>query len=148
MNWGMIRNCNYLCLIVVAAFVWIPAADANDAAALSGTYQVIHKAESGGQARVQLQIHLVNCGSRDLRIQRMTFWDSSHAAKGATQNLSLVVGSANSADTTQEFILPRAEYEQWKRGTRPRLVLEVATPQGRTTTQVIHLGRTVGRNGN
>lgn len=148
MHWGMIRNCSYLSLIVVAAFFSIPAADANDTAALSGTYQVIHKAESGGQARVQVQIHLVNRGARDLRIQRITFWDFSHTAKGATQNLALVVHSANSADTTQEFTVPRAEYELWKRGTRPRLVLEIGTPQGHPTTQVIHLDRAAGRKGN
>ena len=144
----MIRNCNHLLVIAGLAFVAMPAASASDTSALSGTYQVIQKAENGGQARLQVHIHLVNRGARELHIQRMTFWDFSHPAKGAAQQLSLVVHSANSADTTQEFTLPRAEYELWKRGARPRLVLEVAASQGRSTTQVVHLDRIAGRKGN
>ena len=148
MHRGMIRSCNCLLVIAGLAFLAIPAARANDTSALSGTYQVIHKAETGGQARVQVQIHLVNRGTRDLHIQRMTFWDFSHPVKGGTQSCSVLVHPAKSADTTQEFILPRAEYELWKRGARPRLVLEIATPQGHPTTQVVHLDRTAGRKGN
>ena len=148
MRRGMIRSYNRLLVIAGLALLAIPAALAKDTSVLSGTYQVIHKAEAGGEARVQVQIHLVNRGARDLHIQRMTFWDFSHPVKGGTQNFSLVVHSANSANTTQEFILPRAEYELWRRGARPRLVLEIATPQGRPTTQVVHLDRTAGRQGN
>jgi hypothetical protein len=148
MHRGMIRSCNHLLVIAGLALLAIPAVRANDTSALSGTYQVIHKAETGGQARIQVQIHLVNRGARDLHIQRMTFWDFSHPVKGGTQSCSVLVHPAKSADTTQEFILPRAEYELWKRGARPRLVLEIATPQGRPTTQVVHLERTAGRKGN
>jgi len=148
MHRGIIRKCSYLLVIAVVAFFSIPAAHANDTSALSGTYQVIHKAETGGQARVQVQIHLVNRGARDLHIQRMTFWDFSHPAKGGTQSCSLLIHPSKSADTTQEFTLPRAEYELWKRGAHPRLVLEIATPQGRPTTQVVHLDRIAGKRGN
>jgi hypothetical protein len=144
----MIRSCNTLLVVAGLALLAIPAAHANDPSALSGTYQVIHKAETGSATRVQVQIHLVNRGPRDLRIQRMTFWNSSHPAKGGTQSCSLLVHPAKSADTTQEFTLPRAEFELWKRGVRPRLVLEIATPTGRPTTQVVHLDRTAGRRGN
>jgi len=147
MHRGMIRSCNYLLVIAGLALLANPAAHANDTSAISGTYQVIHKAETGGQARVQVQIRLVNRGAHDLHIQRITFWDFSHPVKGGTQSCSVLVHRAKSADTTQEFIVPRAEYELWKRGARPRLVLEIATPQGRPTTLVVHLDRTAGRKG-
>jgi hypothetical protein len=143
----MIRTCN--CLLVIAGLAIFSSlvARANDTARVSGTYQVIRKAEVGGQTRIRLQIHLVNRGARELHIQRMTFWDFSHPTKGGSQNCSLVVHPANSADTTQEFTLPHAEYELWKRGGRPRLVLEIAAPQGRPTTEVLRLDRIVGGKG-
>jgi len=141
MRWGMIRTCNCLLVIAGLAIFSSPVARANDTARLSGTYQVIRKAETGGQTRIQIQIHLVNRGARELHIQRITFWDFSHPAQGGTQRCALVVHPANSADTTQEFTLPHAEYELWKRGARPRLVLEIAAPQGRPTTEVVRLDR-------
>lgn len=148
MLWGTIRTCKSLLLLAGLAFFSIPSAQASDTAQLSGTYQVVRKAETGGQTRIQIQIHLVNRGARDLHIQRITFWDFSHPVKGGTQSCSLVVHPANSADTTQEFILPNAEYELWRRGARPRMVLEVATPQGRPTTVVVRLDRaTSGKGG-
>ena len=144
----MIRSRNTLLVIAGLALLAIPSALANNTNTLSGTYQVIHQAEAGGATRVQVQIHLVNRGARDLHIQRMTFWDFSHPAKAGTQSCSLLVHPAKSADTTQEFTLPRAEFELWKRGVRPRLVLEIATPTGRPTTQVVHLDRTASGRGN
>ena len=147
MHWGMIRTCNCLLVIVGLVVLSMPTAGASESAQLTGTYKVTRKAEIGGQTRVQILIHLVNRGTRDLHIQRITFWDFSHPVKGGTQSCSLVVHSAHSSDTTQEFTLPPAEYELWKRGARPRLVLEVATPQGHPTTQVVRLDRNAGRKG-
>ncbi len=147
MHWGMIRTCNCLLVIVGLLIFSIPGAAASETTPLTGTYKVTRKAEMGGQTRVQIRIHLVNRGTRDLHIQRITFWDFSHPVKGGTQSCSIVVRSSNSADTTQEFTLPPAEYELWKRGARPRLVLEVATPQGHPTTQVVRLDRIAGGKG-
>jgi hypothetical protein len=140
MHWGMIR---VSCLLALAggSIFSTPVAQSSDAARLSGTYQVIHKSEVGGQAEVQVQIHLANRGPRDLHIQRVTFWDLSHPAKGGTQSCSLVLPSSGSADTTQQFTVSLAEYELWRRGTRPRLVLEIAVPHGHPTTEVVHLDR-------
>jgi len=144
MQWGMIRICNRLLVIAGLSIVSIPVARANDTARLSGTYQVVHKSEAGGQTRIQIKVHLLNHGPRELHIQRITLWDFSHPAKGGTQSCSLVVHSTSSVDTTQEFSIPRAEYELWRRGTRPRLVVEIETPHGHPTTEVVRLDRISG----
>jgi hypothetical protein len=147
MHWGMIRICNCLLVIASLSILCVTAASASAAPSLSGTYQVVHRSEAAGQTQIQVQIHLVNHGPRELHIQRITLWDFSHPAKGGTQSSSLVLPSAGSADTTQDFTVPRAEYELWKRGARPRLVLEIESPHGHPATEVVHLDRVSGGKG-
>lgn len=142
MNRGIIRIGGWLQLAVGIATFWTHAALANTEPQLSGSYQVMRRSESSGQTHLKLRVHLVNHGTRDLHIQRLTLWDFGHPAKGAAQACSVVVPSAGSAETTQDFTIPRAEYEHWKRGTRPRVVLELATESGRPGTVVLRLDQT------
>jgi len=137
-----IRRCNSLVVVAGLLVFAIQFAHASEAARVSGSYQVVGKTGLGPQTRVQLQIHLTNHGPRELHIQRLTLWDFSHPEKGGTQACAIVVHASASADTTQVFTIPHAEYELWGRGTRPRLVLEIQSPGGRTTSEVVRLDRT------
>lgn len=148
MNWGKTRISNFLLSITALTLVSISAGAASEPPRLSGWYRIVHQEETGGQARVRLQIHLVNALSHDLRIQRMTVWDMSHPTKGATQACSLVIRAGGSVEMIQEFMIPRAEYDLWRRGARPRLVLEIATPIGRPASEVVHLDRASEGKGN
>jgi hypothetical protein len=114
---------------------------------VSGRYEVIQETEKGGQAQVQIRLQLTNRSIRDLHIQHMTLWDFSHPSKDGTRLCSLVVRSSASAITTQEFIIPRAELDLWKRGTRPRVVLDLATPDARPSTLTVRLSPLSSRNG-
>ena len=116
-------------------------AQAADAAQLSGAYQLVHKTDLGPQTRVRLRLHLANHAARDLHIQRLTLWDFSHPDRGGSQACSIVVRAGASVDTTQEFVIRRAEYDLWRRGARPRVVLEMQSPSGRNTTEVVRLDR-------
>ena len=120
MNRTKIRICNCLLAIAALSIFFAGAAQASDAIQLSGSYKIVAKADRAAQTQVKLQLHLVNRGAHDLHIQRITLWDFSHPTKGGSQACSLVVASAASADTTQEFTLPRAELDLWRRGARPR----------------------------
>lgn len=111
---------------------------------LSGSYQIVKAEQSGGDVRVRLQLHLVNRGTRELHLKRITLWDFAHPTKGASQTTSLVLRGGSSADATQEFTIPRAEYELWKRGTRPRLVLHTDLPNGRSGSEAVRLDRKAG----
>jgi hypothetical protein len=131
----------YSLIVIVGLFLFLIQAQANEWARVSGSYRLLEKTALGAQTRVQLQIHLTNHEGSDLHIQRLTLWDFSHPEKGGRQVVSIVVRAGGSANATQEFIIPRAEYELWNRGTRPRLVLEVESRGGRTTTRVVRLER-------
>ncbi|HTW59591.1 MAG TPA: hypothetical protein VMD99_15800 [Terriglobales bacterium] len=108
---------------------------------VSGSYQVVQKIEVGRDTRVELKLHLMNHESRDLHIERLALRGVSHSAKGGSQVCSIVVGAQTFADTTQQFTVRREEYELWKRGARPRLVLELQRQNGRGASEVVRLDR-------
>jgi hypothetical protein len=114
---------------------------------VSGSYKIIQKTEKDGLVQVQLRLNLANRGAHDLHIQRITLWDLSHPSKGGTQVCSVIVHSAASASTTQEFTIPRAEFDLWKRGTKPRVVLNLATPDNRPSTVSVRLDPALDRKG-
>ena len=144
------RNSRMLCffgkLLIAAGLsvLSVTMAHAANPPSLSGTYQIVQREQSGGEVRVRLQFHLVNRGTRDLHLSRITLWDFAHPTKGGSQTTSLVLRAGSSADATQEFIIPRAEYELWKRGSRPRLVLQTNLVNGRSGNEVVRLDRKAG----
>ncbi len=144
MKCRMFRICDYLLVVAGLFMLMTRFAQASDVSQLSGSYQVIQKTDLGPQTHVRLQLHLTNHGQRPLHIRRLTLWDLPHADKGATQPCSLVVLTGASADTTQEFTIPRSEYTSWRRGARPRLLLQIEAPGGRGITQVVRLDRVSG----
>jgi hypothetical protein len=147
MNHKIFRMCNYL---LAAGLLVFASADckASTGPQIFGSYQVVRKAAIGPQERVRMRIHLTNHGLLDVHIQRLTLADFSHSYKGATQACSIVVRRRASADIIQEFTFRRPEYEMWRRGTRPRLLIEVQTPGGRKVTQGVRLDAVAGGRGN
>jgi len=146
MNWERIQHCSRL-LAFGLCVMSMPLAEASANQPLSGSYRAVHEWNAGDQVRVRLKIHLVSHKSRDLQIQRITLWDFAHPARGGTQACSVSLRAASSANTTQEFIIPRAQYELWKRGAHPRVVLEIAGPTGHFSTEVVRLEHISARKG-
>ncbi|HEX8817216.1 MAG TPA: hypothetical protein VF753_17105 [Terriglobales bacterium] len=140
-------------IVILGVFVGTPQISrANDSRAhtgpqISGAYQLLQKTDQGAKTRVRLQVRLVNHGQRDLHVQRVTLWDSRHPEKGATQACSIVIPAGRSADITQQFVIGHPEIELWQRGSAPRLVLEMQSPNGRRTTESVRLSQTSGRKG-
>jgi hypothetical protein len=129
--------------VLTAAF-----AQASDTSHLSGSYKVIHKTDLGPQTRIRLQLRLANHGERDLLIQRLTLWGSSHPAKSATEACSIVVHTGAFASTTQEFTIPRSEYSQWRREKHVRMLIAVESPGGRKAIEEVRLDRMSGGKAN
>ena len=135
------------CLLVLAGwFAFSPQLSrGSDIRRISGSYQVVQQVKSGSQTQVRLRIRLLNRGDRDLTIQRLALWDFSHPSRAGMRACSLLLRPGTSGDTTQEFTIPRSEYESWHRGKGPRLALEVPLPSGRTTTEVVQLNAASSR---
>jgi len=117
----------------------------SDIKRLSGSYHVAQKTEVGSHNRVRLQLRLTNPSQSDLVIQRVALWDFSHSDREGMRACSLVLRAGGSIDTLQEFTVPRSEYESWRGGHGPRLLLEVILPSGRKTIEVVHLNGPSGK---
>lgn len=129
--------------LVLAGLLVLPIgyAQASDVSHLSGSYKVVHKTDLGPQTRIRLQLRLANHGQRDLLVQRLTLWGSSHPAKSAMAACSIVVHTGASASTTQEFTLPRADYSLWSHGRPIKLLVAVQSPGGRKAIELVRLDR-------
>jgi hypothetical protein len=117
---------------------------ANDAPLVSGSYQVLQTRNLGSESQIQMRIYLVNHGSSDFSIQRMTLWDLSHADKGGTNSCTVALRAHASAETTQQFTIRRSDYDSWQKGFRPRLVLQLAGPGRAMNRTVVRLDRISG----
>jgi hypothetical protein len=148
MNRKILHTCTRLMIVVGVLVFVLGVARATDSNFFTGSYEVVQKTDLGSQTQVRLQLHLTNRGQHDIHIQRLTVWDFSHPTKGGSRASSIIIHALTSVDTTQEFTIPRSEYELWNRGTRPRIVLEVQMPDGHKTAQVIRLDRAQGGRAN
>lgn len=142
------------CLMVAALLQFgIQFAPGSNAPVVSGSYDVVQNQALGAQMQVRIRIHLMNRGSSELSVQRMTLWNSSHPDKGGSRACTLLLRAHTSADITQEFILSRSEYQHWQKGFRPRFVLEAsgsgsAGSRGTAkSTVVVRLDRESGKEG-
>lgn len=136
---------NWRFLMAVLFALGVQSALANDRPLLSGSYQVVQSRDVGSQSQVHIRIHLVNHGSSDLSIQRITLWDFSHAEKGGTSACAVAIRAHASADATQQFTVQRSDYKSWQKGFRPRLVLQIAGPGRAKRRTVVRLDRVSGK---
>ncbi|MGA9506982.1 MAG: hypothetical protein WBV31_21250 [Terriglobales bacterium] len=132
-------------IVIVSLALGVQIALASNGPLVTGSYQVVQNTSLGPQAEIKMRIHLVNHGALSLFIQRMTLRDISRPSKGGTSACAVTLPAHASADTTQEFTIPRSEYEQWQKGLRPRFILGLSGPGNRKSTAVVRLDRISGQ---
>jgi hypothetical protein len=106
---------------------------------VSGSYEVVKDSGVGSQLQIQIRIHLVNHGSSDLSVQKITLWGQSHPDRGGTQACTVTLRPHGAVETIQQFTVRRSDYQLWKRGLRPRLVLQMAGPRGAKSATIVRL---------
>jgi hypothetical protein len=140
LRWGRLS----LTLAFSLAFA-LQFSQGSDIKRLSGSYRVVRETEIGPHNRVRLQFRLTNQGHSDLVIRRFALRDFSHANRETVRACSLALRAGTSIDTTQEFTVPRPEYESWRGSHGPKLLLEVMLPSGRKTIEAVHLNGAPGK---
>jgi|ERR1035438_972542 hypothetical protein len=111
----------------------------SSASSVSGSYKVTQNTPLGSQTRLQMRIHLANHGSSDLSIDHITLWSLSHPDRGASRTSSLIIRAHGSIDTTQEFTIRRLDVQLWRRGLRPRLLLQTTGPSTSKSQTLVRL---------
>jgi hypothetical protein len=145
MNYDNLRFSKWRLVMLALFALSVQSALANNAPLVSGSYLVVESRDLGSQSQIQIRIHLVNHGSSDFSIQRMTLWDLSHADKGGTSACAVALRAHASAETSQQFIIRRSDYQSWQKGFRPRLVLQIAGPGHSKSRTVVRLDRISGK---
>lgn len=148
MNRTVICIANWLLIAGGLMSLFVGQVQADNTPRLSGSYAIIRKTEQAGLTQVRLQLHLVNRSTRDLTVRHLRLWDLAHPSDGGRLAQPLILHASASIDTTLDFTLPRAELDLWRRGSRPRIVLELTAPAGRPSTAIIRLDRTSSAKGN
>lgn len=140
MNNRIFRRDHVLVLfLVLLAFPCLRANAANPQ--ISGTYEVMGKSNSGPQTKVVLRLHLTNAGPNLLYVQSVLLWDFGHAPSGGPGRPAIALPSGAQKEMTQQFVVPSTQFEQWQKGVRPRVVLNLQTAKGSKVTQAIRLTR-------
>ncbi|MGA7398685.1 MAG: hypothetical protein WBW38_01600 [Candidatus Sulfotelmatobacter sp.] len=145
MNYNNLRFSKWRVVMLALFALSVQSALANDAPLVSGSYQVVESRDLGSQSQIEIRIYLVNHGSSDFSIQRLTLWDLSHADKGGSSACAVALRAHASAETTQQFTIRRSDYQSWQRGFRPRLVLQMAAPGRAKNRTVVRLDRISSR---
>ncbi|HTZ45973.1 MAG TPA: hypothetical protein VMH20_00170 [Verrucomicrobiae bacterium] len=123
-----------LVFISIACCVLVASA-ANPA--ITGSYQVIQTTDLGSQIKVTLRLELASHGQTPVNVVGLLICDFAHAAVGGRQTAAITLRPGISTELTQQVIIPRAEYEQWQRGVRPRVLLKLQGSAGVSFTQVV-----------
>jgi hypothetical protein len=114
---------------------------------LSGSYEVIGKTIVSSRTKVLLRLHLTNHGPGPLVLKNILLWDHPHPPSAGAGRFAITLNSGSTEETTQEFVVSRGQFEQWQRGLRPRVVLELRMPTGARMTQAMRLDRIPARKG-
>ncbi len=134
--------CNCYCLGVALLLFTLCALPANAAnLPISGTYEVIQKTDLGSQAKVVMRFHLTNHSQDPVVLQALSLSDFGHQPGNAPLTASITLPPGGSQVISQSFVISRMQFDQWKMGAYPRVVVELQTTAGARITQAVRLER-------
>lgn len=145
MNHRIFDNRYWLAVTLLLLGLGVQFANAGNAA-ITGSYDVIERTNLGSQTKIMMRLKLTNHEQGALYVQKILLWDSGYPPIGTPRSSSIALHSGASEVTT-EFVIRRAQADQWRKGLLPRIVLELQTAKGTKMTEVIRLGRVPARKG-
>jgi hypothetical protein len=113
-----------------------------------GLYQVIEKTDCGSDVNVVLQLQLFNHGSNDLQIEYAALATPHHVQGNWKMVAGIRIDAHRSQTITEEFTVPRREYERWQKTSPPKLVLDTITGRGERHIETVLLDNRGGQEGN
>jgi len=116
-------------------------------ASISGSYEVVEKSDLGSQVKVVVRFHLTNLGQAPVILQGVVLSDFAYPHTRAAHSSAITLPPGTVEEFTQEFVIPRAEFDQWHRGLRPKVILELKTAAGAGMTQAVRLERAAAGKG-
>lgn len=114
---------------------------------ISGSYEIVDKTTLGSQVKVVVRVHLTNSDRMAVSCRGVLLSDFGypHTKNSLTSPVTIHAGA--SQEVLQEFVIPHSQYDQWQKGLRPRVILDLQTPTGTKMTQAIRLERVPAQKG-
>lgn len=132
-------------MLLLSVFV---AGTANAAGiSISGSYEIVDKTDLGSQVKVVVRLHLTNRDQTAVSCRGVLLSDFAYRHTGNSHTSPVTVRPGASQEILQEFVIPRSEYDQWQKGLRPRVILDLQTATGTNLTQAVRLERVPGGKG-
>ena len=132
------RTIRCLGISLLLSIFAVPAAIAAGLS-VSGTYEIAGKSDLGSNLKVTLRFHLTNHEASDVSLQGSLLSDFAYPHSRGSLAGEITLRPGATQQVVQEFVVPRTEYEQWKRGLRPRVLLEFRTGSGARITEAVRL---------
>jgi hypothetical protein len=134
------RDCTLWCLgIFLLVSIFAAQAATATGVLVAGTYEIIGKSDLGSNVKVALRLRLKSQESSPLFLQGSVLSDFAYPhCRGALAS-EVVLRPGVTQQAVEQSVVPRAEYDQWKRGLRPRVDLELRTGTGAKITEILRL---------
>lgn len=130
-----------LIFICQLASAQVPSSAARAAMAqISATYQVQQRTSLGARQQILMRIHLINRGRSMLSIRRITLWQS-RPERGTTRSAAILLAPHASADVVQQFTVGTRDYQMWRRGAPPKLMMQIVGPRNTSAKTLVRLDR-------
>lgn len=146
-NQSIYRTIWSLCLGLLV-FTFAAATACAAGVSISGTYEIVEKTDLGAQVKLVVRFHLSNHEQAAMTLQGVQLSDFSYPSVKAQFGAPVTLRTGASQDVSQEFVIPHTQFDAWRRGLRPRVVLELQSAAGGKVSQVVRLERVPARKGN
>lgn len=127
-------------VVLLSTLALVPAGQATDGRDFAGFYEVSNVTDLGDTVRLTLTVRIFNYSDADLSGATITLQDSLQAATDyGSYPGSLSLADRESVRLTNEFTLPRTEYDRWQNGATPSLRIQHSDGAGNAVQRMIEL---------
>jgi hypothetical protein len=132
-------------LLLLAAIIPLKAANQG---LFQGYFNFRQVSVVNDQVFVTLDVKILNHTRADVHDAKITLQNSFLQPANLGFFPTVSVASGRAVDTTQQFVVPAAEFHLWTKGARPRFLISYVDAEGNTVQQRIELIRQPFKVGN
>ena len=116
-------------VVVALGFVLAIGASAKNGRDFAGFYNVSNVVDQGNQVAFTLRVQVFNHSDADVKQAVLTLRESPGGELGAFQPVKLWRNHGE-VRLTQQFVVPKHEFERWHKGSQPALMVVYRDAQG------------------
>ncbi len=117
------------CLILLTA-VSVALCSGKNGRDFAGTFQIQNSVELGGMVQATLLLRVFNYSALDVHEATLTLVDSVHPHGALGSMAGVSIPPRRNTQLKAEFTVPEREFQKWRNGSAPRLVLELPDAKG------------------